>query len=97
MGFREHCIETINENLPVIREEYGVTGLAVFGSVARGEAKDDSDVDILVEMPPKWLKVVGLKLFLEEKLQRSVDLIRRHSALPERFLKIIQPDVITIF
>lgn len=47
------CIKILKENMPYIRKEYEVTGLCLFGSMARGDNKSDSDVDILVDMPPK--------------------------------------------
>lgn len=55
---------------------YGVKSLAIFGSVARGEARPDSDVDILVEFerPVGFFRFVRLKRRLEELLGRNVDL-----------------------
>lgn len=90
------CIEIITENLPHIQSEFGVTGMCLFGSVARGDNQADSDVDILVDMPPKILLVSALHRYLEELLHSSVDLIRRHSHLSARFLNQISHDIITI-
>ena len=65
-------------------EALGVRSLALFGSVVRGEAKPDSDVDILVE----FSKPVGLFAFLEVKerlerlLGRRVDLVTRNALHP---------------
>ncbi len=94
---KKECIDILRKNSTRIRQEFGVTSLSVFGSVARGENKPDSDVDILVEMPPKMLMVCALKDFLETLLSSSVDLIRRHSHLSSKFLNQISRDVITIF
>lgn len=80
-----------------IQEEFGVTSLCLFGSVARNENRSDSDIDILVEMPPKILLISALKDFLESILKSSVDLIRRHPHLSEKFLSQINNDAITIF
>jgi predicted nucleotidyltransferase len=57
-------------------EEFGVKSLAVFGSVARNEARPDSDVDLLVEFkrPVGLFTFVRLKRYLEKILGRSVDL-----------------------
>ena len=54
----------------------GVASLSVFGSVARGEAGPDSDVDFLVDFsrPTGLLGLTRLRLFLEQLLQRRVDL-----------------------
>ena len=57
-----------------------VSRLWVFGSVARGEACDNSDIDMLVQLdeaPVGFLAIVRLKALLEEILPREVDLIDR--------------------
>ncbi len=69
-------IEEIKEKiLPVLRK-YEVTKAGIFGSFARGEADEGSDVDILVEIASRisLLDFVGLKLELEDALGRKVDL-----------------------
>jgi len=70
----------------------GVLSMALFGSAARDEATDVSDVDILVEFdrPTGLLGLIGLKHRLEELLQvKKVDFLTReglHPALKERIL-----------
>lgn len=65
--------------------EFHVKSLAVFGSVARGEARPDSDIDVLVEFdgPARFDSYMDLKLFLEELLGRPVDLLTRNGVRPE--------------
>ena len=92
----DDCITKIRENLPYIQQKYGVTGLCLFGSVARGDNRPDSDLDILVDMPPKILVLSALHRYLENLLQSSVDLIRRHSRLSPQFLNQIARDGIKI-
>lgn len=91
------CIALLQDNKAWIQKEFGVTSMSVFGSVARGTNKPDSDVDILVEMPPKILMMSALKRYLESLLSTSVDLIRCHSHLSPKFLNQISHDAITIF
>ena len=59
--------------------ERGVKALAVFGSVARGTARFDSDVDILVDVDPgarfSLVDLAALTVFLEDHLERKVDLV----------------------
>lgn len=71
--------------------------MKLFGSVARGEQKESSDVDVCVEMEPKFLKLVGLKRYLEEYLGCSVDVIRRHNNLSKLFVEQIDKDGVFIF
>lgn len=59
-----------------ITGEYGITNVRVFGSIARGEADEDSDVDLLVTLTkPLGLKFIGCKLDLEEELEMPIDLV----------------------
>jgi len=59
------------------QDEFGIIRIGVFGSVARDEMTDISDVDVVVELDqPDLLTLVGIKQELEESLQRSVDVVR---------------------
>jgi hypothetical protein len=58
-------------------KEFGITRIGIFGSLARGEATDASDVDVVVELErPDLLLLVGIKQELEELLQRSVYVVQ---------------------
>lgn len=93
---KNECIAKIRANLPYIQKEYGVTGLSLFGSVARGDNRPDSDIDIIVDMPPKIFALTALHRYLENLLKTSVDLVRRHSHLSANFLNQISRDGISI-
>ncbi|HPO29355.1 MAG: nucleotidyltransferase family protein, partial [Caldisericia bacterium] len=69
-------IEEIKRKILPILKKYGVTRAGIFGSVVRGEARKDSDIDILVKIESRMslLDFAGLKLELEEALGRKVDL-----------------------
>lgn len=71
--------------------------MRLFGSVARNEERDDSDVDIFVDMPPKALKVIELKQYLQNLLGRAVDIVRLHPNLDSYLTDEINRDGITIF
>jgi uncharacterized protein len=68
-----------------IAARHGVTGVRVFGSIARGEAGPASDVDLLVETGPElspWFPV-GFVLELEELLGRRVEVVTARALHPE--------------
>lgn len=79
-------LEKLSEIKPKLLEKYGVTNLGIFGSLARNEATDTSDIDIVVKMPPDLFMMVHLKNELQEILQTPVDLVRYHQTL-NPFLK----------
>jgi predicted nucleotidyltransferase len=71
---------------------HGVKRAALFGSAARGELTRKSDVDVLVDLGKgkSLMDLVGLKLDLEEALEKKVDVITYnsiHPLLKERILK----------
>jgi predicted nucleotidyltransferase len=79
-----------------LAKRYGVTRLRVFGSVARGEAGPDSDVDFLVEMEPgrSLFDLGGLLVELENLLQCQVDVITEkslHWYIREKVLQEAKP------
>jgi predicted nucleotidyltransferase len=59
------------------QNEFGIVRIGVFGSVARDEMADASDVDVVVELDrPDLLALVGIKQELEELLHQPVDVVR---------------------
>jgi len=72
-------------------KKYGIHSLSVFGSVARGQARKNSDVDILVdfEKPVGLFEYARLKMYLEGVLGREVDLVT-----PEALRKELREDIL---
>ena len=97
MKTKEEYIARLRKAAPYIKSEYGVKQMCLFGSIARGENKSGSDVDIFVDMPPKAFKYFGLCSFLQELLGEAVDVVRNHSKLDTFFLNEIKRDGISIF
>ena len=79
-------IELDESRLAEICRRYGVRQLSVFGSAARGEARPNSDIDLLVEFLPEaepgLLDHAGLMLDLSELLGRKVDLVSKNGLKP---------------
>jgi predicted nucleotidyltransferase len=92
MCTRQQCIEKLKASIPFIQKEFGVNSLCLFGSMARGDNRQDSDVDVCVDMPPKALKVSALKIYLQELLGVQVDVVRRHAHLDSFLLQEIKRD-----
>lgn len=79
---------------PTLEKNYKVKNIGIFGSYARKEANENSDIDILVEFSDDigW-EFIDLKDFLEEKLEKEVDLVTEEALKPE-LKKNILKDVI---
>jgi predicted nucleotidyltransferase len=74
---RQAILERLNAEAPHLKRKYGVTSLAIFGSMARGDDREGSDVDVLVTFEGKatFGNFMGLKLDLEDLFGRRVDLL----------------------
>jgi len=81
----EYLVRQKRNEILRIAERHGAYNVRVFGSVARGEAGPDSDVDLLIDAGEKtspWFPG-GLVLDLEELLGRRVDVVTEKALRPE--------------
>jgi len=93
----EEMKKILAEHKKGLEEKYGVKEIGIFGSYLRGEQKESSDVDILVEFNPEarisLLDFVGLENYISDLLEAKVDLVEK-SALKPRIGKHILKEVI---
>jgi predicted nucleotidyltransferase len=81
---------------PELMEKYPLAFIGIFGSVARGEDTDESDIDILVDFTgPIGIRFIDLAEELEQKLGRRVDLVSRRGFRESRY-KYIEPDIVYV-
>ncbi len=80
---KDTILAFLRDNLPELERRFSVTRIGVFGSFAQGSAREDSDVDILVEFSkPTFDNYMDLKFHLEEQFGRAVDLVLADSIKP---------------
>jgi predicted nucleotidyltransferase len=82
---RQAILDRLRAEAPALREKYRLESLAVFGSMARGDDREGSDVDILVKFQGRadFDRFMGLKLDLEDLFERRVDLGTPDTLRPE--------------
>lgn len=75
----------IRKNRDVLAEKYGVAVVGVFGSYVRGEQREKSDIDLLVDIlrPISLLELVGAEIYLSEILGLRVDLVPKRDVREE--------------
>ena len=92
---RSRVLEVLRQLKPVLSEKYGVTQLGFFGSVARGQATAESDVDIVMEIAqPSLFVSVHVKADLEEALLIPVDLVRYRQRMNAYLKRTIEQEAI---
>ena len=81
---QETVISTLKEHLETLHN-FGVKSLELFGSVARNEARPDSDLDFLVEFEGQitFDAYMDLKFFLEDLFTKKVDLVIKEDLKPQ--------------
>ncbi len=89
--------EDIRYHVVSLSEQYGAAKVSLFGSYARGEANEDSDIDILLEKGDiKGLQVLDFQEDLARRLDRPVDVVTTAGA-SERFLAKIRQDEVVLY
>nr|VFK30735.1 MAG: hypothetical protein BECKMB1821G_GA0114241_106935 [Candidatus Kentron sp. MB]VFK34278.1 MAG: hypothetical protein BECKMB1821I_GA0114274_106634 [Candidatus Kentron sp. MB]VFK76633.1 MAG: hypothetical protein BECKMB1821H_GA0114242_106536 [Candidatus Kentron sp. MB] len=85
----DSTLQRIREKYPYLSDEYGVGNIGVFGSVARGTEREDSDIDVVVELTrPMGLKFIDLVGYLEGILGGKVDVLTEEGVRNIRNKKI---------
>lgn len=90
---QEKIINYLTQHKQEFQQMYHVEKIGLFGSYARGEATQESDIDIFVTMKPNLFDLIGLKQRIEEDLRKKVDIIREHKHIKPFLLKMIQKDI----
>lgn len=94
---RAEVLETLRAHRPTLAERFGVVELALFGSFARDEATDESDLDILVSFdgPATWRSYFGVQFYIEDLLGRRVDLVT-DKALRSEFRPYVEQEAVGV-
>ena len=96
---REEIIEKLKAMEPELRAR-GITRMQMFGSRARGDNREDSDLDLLIEVDPKLkislIELAGIHLDLSEAFGIEANLFEPHG-LGHRMAKRIEGDLIPVF
>jgi len=85
MKTRDEILRALRALKPDLMARYKVKEIGLFGSFVRGEQGETSDIDVLVDFEEgaDLFDLVGLGLFLEEQLQRKVDVVDKSALRPE--------------
>ena len=94
----QDCVNTLAEFKNSFGEKFGILRLGIFGSVARRENSEGSDIDIVVEVEKPTLSLMyELKQALKSLFGCEVDLVRFRETLRPLFKSNIQKDVIYVW
>jgi len=94
---RRHVIQQLAAIKPLLQSQFGITKIALFGSVARDEGRETSDLDILVDFdgPAKSKQFFGAQFLIEDSLNCKVDMVTE-KALRKELRPFIEKDLIVV-
>ncbi len=96
MRSKEEVLSLLSQNKPSLEKRFKVKRIGLFGSYARGEQTENSDVDILVEVDPSiGLEFIALADSIEHLLGTKIDLVS-HRALKPRAKQHIERELIYV-
>ena len=91
---RDEILKILRDQKPYLEQQFGVTKLALFGSYARGDFNETSDIDVLIELKVKKFKTrFLLKEHLESIFQRPVDVVY-FDAVRLFFMRSMEKDIV---
>jgi len=97
METTNYYLQKLQQFKQLYSSEYGIERIGIFGSVARGEQSEKSDLDIYYEGKSLGLKsLVDFPARLEDYLGVPVDVVRKHSNLRPTFVKRIMKDIVYV-
>ena len=94
---REIIIKKLKQFKKECQQKYRIISIGIFGSVARGEINEKSDIDIVIETSePDLFLIVDIKEALEKQLHQHVDIIRKRERMNPFLKKRIEKDAIYV-
>lgn len=97
MKTKEEIIAVLRNFKEEFGERYGIEKLGLFGSMARGEQKEDSDIDICIKLQePDYFTRMEIKDFLEKRFNTKVDVVSLSAMMRSLFRNHIEKDAIYI-
>jgi uncharacterized protein len=94
---REDIISFITTHKASFEREFGLKRIGLFGSYARGESREESDIDIVVEIErPDMFHLIGIKQAIEEALGNKVDIVRLRGTMNQALRTRIERDAIYV-
>lgn len=92
---KDEIINSIKADKKFLKENFGVVNIGLFGSYAKNQQTEDSDIDFLVEfLEPRFDWIASLQGYMEAKFNKKIEIVRKGNLVNSRFLKRVQQEII---
>jgi len=99
MSIKEEVLKYLRENKEYFKKKYGIKDIYLFGSVARGEDRENSDIDLMIEFENNKFNTFDnyfdFKYELEDKFHKKLDLATKRM-IRERIKRYVEKDLINV-
>lgn len=96
MGQLDSIKQIIQQLKPELAEKFHVQSIGLFGSIVRDDYSADSDIDIIVDFDqPVGIEFIDLADFIEQRLQKKVDLVLKNG-IKEKYFKVIEKEIVYV-
>jgi uncharacterized protein len=94
---RDDIISFISSHKAEFKQKFGVKTIGLFGSYAKGDVREGSDIDIVVELEkPDLFSLIGIKQAVEEAFGNKVDIVRLRDKMNKTLRRRIERDAIYV-
>ncbi len=91
----QEILKFLRSNKEILRVNYGVSRIGLFGSYTKGKETENSDIDFYVEFCDKSFKnLSGLYLFLENEMRKKIDIVTGHKRMRKALKNSINKNII---
>ena len=92
---KDDIIQFLRTDKAFLKENFGVVNIGLFGSYAKDQQTQESDIDFLVEfIEPRFDWLAGLQVYMENKFNAKIEIIRKRKLNNSRFFDRVEKEVI---
>ena len=97
MRSAEEILTILDHTKPELERRFGVRRIGLYGSYAYGTQTGNSDIDLIVELKePKFDALAGLYIYMEQVLEREVDIRRLSKKIDTPFMRRIESEALFV-
>jgi uncharacterized protein len=90
----KEILDILKKEKRYLQENFGLLSIGLFGSYSKGKQGPDSDIDLLVELSePRFDFLSGIQIYIEDRIGKRVEVIRKRKDITERFLSRIEKSI----
>ncbi|WP_245568951.1 nucleotidyltransferase family protein [Desulfobacter curvatus] len=92
---KNHIIEQLKTDKDFLKQNFGVIKIGLFGSYAKNQQTQNSDIDLLVEFQePRFDWIANLQAYMEQRFEKKIEIVRKRELSNSKFFDRVEKDVI---